>query len=485
MTLAPDPLLERIRQDPGAPALSARSATWTRAQLLEAVDALATALHSEGLASTRRIACLLDEDAPAVTLIHAARRLGVLHIPLSRRASVPELRAQLRAAGAHALLYDRANATTALETAADTVAAHRIEALLGGAPCAVLPPLRDTIDLDAPATVVFTSGTTGRPKGALLTHDNHRASAHAWASLLRPRPGDRWLLCVPLFHVAGLAIVTRATRWGAALEVHDRFDPGAVSEALERGVTHVSLVPAQLTELLAERGGLPVPARLRAILLGGGPTPVDLLRHAREAGYPVFTTYGMTETGSGVASGGGDRATLDDPTASRALPGVELRTAPDGEILVRGEMVFAGYLDDDEATARALPGDGWLHTGDHGELDGEGLLRVHARREDLIISGGENITPAEVEAVLQAHPGVAEAAVVGVPHERWGEVPWAYIVLADGADPEAAELASFCRERLARYKVPSAFIRLETLPRNDMGKIVRAELARLAGEVEA
>ncbi|MEX1295126.1 MAG: hypothetical protein AB1Z67_03035, partial [Candidatus Limnocylindrales bacterium] len=159
---------------------------------------------------------------------------------------------------------------------------------------------------------------------------------------------------------------------------------------------------------------------------------------------------------------------------------VELRAAPDGEILVRGEMVFAGYLGDEAATARALPGDGWLHTGDHGSLDEDGLLRVSARRDELIISGGENIAPAEVEAVLGAHPDVAEAAVVGVPDERWGAVPQAYIVPAAGADPDPLELERFCRERLAGYKVPVAFIRLDALPRNAMGKVARAELAAAA-----
>lgn len=478
MTLAPDPLLERIREDPGAVALRARSATWTRAQLLDAADGLAVALHGEGLGEASRIACLLDEDAPAVALIHATRRLGAVHIPLSRRASIPELRDQLVASGADALLYDKANLGKGREAAPEGVVAHRVEALLAGLACALPPTLRDRIDLGAPATIVFTSGTTGRPKGAVLTHDNHRASAHAWAGLLRPKPGDRWLLCVPLFHVAGLAIVTRATRWGAALDILERFEPATVSEYLGRGVTHLSLVAAQLEGLLVERRGRPVPSTLRAILLGGGPIPTDLLRRAREAGYPVLTTYGLTETGSGVVSGGGDAATLHDPTAGRALPGVELRIAPDGEILVRGEMVFRGYLGDESATARALPGDGWLHTGDFGRLDENGLLRVAARRDDLIISGGENIAPAEVEAVLEAHPGVAEAVVIGVPDARWGQVPRAIIVPVEGADPPDEALDRHCRERLAAFKVPTSFVRAASLPRNAMGKVSRAELTQ-------
>ncbi len=222
--------------------------------------------------------------------------------------------------------------------------------------------LRAEIDLDAAATIVFTSGTSGRPKGAVLTHGNHTASAHAWAGLFAPRPGDRWLACLPLFHVAGLAIVTRATRWGAGLDVLAAFDAEAVDEALDDGVSHLSLVPAQLEQLLAVRADRAAPSSLRGMLLGGGPIAADLLLRAREAGYPVLTTYGLTETGSGVASGGSDGATRADPLAGRALPGVEVRietggSAGDyGEILVRGGMVFAGYVGDPEATAETLRG---------------------------------------------------------------------------------------------------------------------------------
>ncbi len=200
-------------------------------------------------------------------------------------------------------------------------------------------------------------------------------------------------------------------------------------------MSHVSLVPLQLAELLEVRRGLALPRTLRALLLGGGPIPHDLLRQARDGGYPVLTTYGMTETGSGVVVGGAEQTTRRDPTAGRALPGVRLGIVPDGagdgggEILVRGEMVFAGYLDDPATTAETLR-DGWLHTGDIGTLDADGLLRVMDRRDDLIVSGGENITPAEVEAALAEHPAVVDVAVVGLPHERWGAVPVAAVVLS-------------------------------------------------------
>jgi O-succinylbenzoic acid--CoA ligase len=484
--LVPDPLLERVARGPDARALRARSAEWSRAQLLEAADGLAAALAAEGLGEGSRVACVLADDAPAVALVHATRRLGAVHVPLNRRAAPAELRYQLGVARADVLLADAPHAGLAREAAGQSVPMGRVEALLAGAPCAAPARLRTRVDLDALATIVFTSGTTGRPRGARLTHDNHRASAHAWAGLLRPVPGHRWLACLPLFHVAGLAIVTRVTRWGAALDLHDRFEAAAVSDALDDGVTHLSLVPTQLEDLLSFRSSRTAPATLQAVLLGGGPIPPRLLERARAAGYRVLTTYGMSETGSGIAAGGADAETLADPTAARPLPGVELRIesdgAPDGsgEILVRGGMVFAGYEGDHPATAAALR-DGWLHTGDIGTIDETGLLRVLDRREDLIISGGENVYPAEVEAVLVAHPAVLEAAVYGIPDERWGAVPEAAVVVSADA-PADEELLRYCRERLAGYKVPRRLTRLPELPRNTFGKIQRGQLRRQSAE---
>jgi O-succinylbenzoic acid--CoA ligase len=482
---APDPLLERVAHDPEALALHARSATWTRAQLLDAADGLARGLLAARVEQGSRVACLLADDAPAVALVHALRRLGAVHVPLDRRATAAERRYQLELVAADLLLADADHLAAAHSSAPAATPVEAVEALLAGAPCGPAAGLRDEVDLEAPATIVFTSGTTGRPKGAVLSHDNHRASAHAWAGLLRPGPGQRWLACLPLYHVAGLAMVTRTTRWGAPLQLLDSFDAGTVSAALDDGVTHLSLVPVQLERLLAVRERRPVPDTLVAILLGGGPLPLGSLTRARAAGYRVLTSYGLTETASGVASGGADAATVTDPAAGRALPGVELRVEPDGaadgsgEILVRGPMVFSGYLGDPAATAEALRG-GWLHTGDLGTLDG-GLLRIVDRRHDLIVSGGENVYPAEVEAVLAMHPAVVEAGVYGVPHERWGAVPAAAVVVA-GDGPDDAELDRHCREHLAGYKVPTRFVRVPGLPYDELGKLRRHLLRERVGE---
>jgi O-succinylbenzoic acid--CoA ligase len=340
------------------------------------------------------------------------------------------------------------------------------------------------VDLDAPAAIVFTSGTTARPRAVVLSHGNLTASADAWAAVLLPRPTDRWLACLPLFHVAGLAIIVRAARWGVPVEIVPRFRPDQVARRFAAGISHCSIVGSQLGPLIESVGG-PPPATLRALLVGGGPLPEALIVRARSAGFPVLTTYGMTETASGIAVGGADPTTRADVVALRPLPGVDVRIMdPDaagvGGILVRGPMVSARYLDDPASTA-VRSRDGWLETGDLGRVDGRGCLHVLDRRDDLIVSGGENVSPAEVEAALLEFPGVRDAAVVGQPDPVWGSVPVAAVVAAVGAALTDADLERHCRERLAGYKVPVRFHRFEELPRNATGKLVRREVRRALG----
>ena len=484
--LTPDWLAAWAMADPHALALEAASGTWTAGALDGAASAMAGRLAQLGLRPGAVVAALVEDDGPAVLLIHAARRVGAVLLPLNRRAAGPELMAQVRAATPGLLVHDEANGSRARELAAGTsVATAVVEGLLGGpggagARSGPLPG----VDLGAPATIVFTSGTTGRARGARLTHGNHAASADAWAAVLEPRPSDRWLACLPFFHVAGLAIVVRASRWRLPLAVLRHFETADVAAHIASGSSHLSLVPTQLEQLTAAWGGRPVPPTLRAILLGGAPIPLATLAHARAAGLPVLTTYGMTETSSGVAVGGAEVATLADPAALRPLPGAHVRVEdPDpadgvGQILVAGSMVFAGYLGDPAATAEQLA-DGWLRTGDLGSLDGDGLLRIADRREDLVISGGENVYPGEVEAVLRDHPAVVDAAVVGQADATWGSVPVAAVVVTPGASVGDAELERHCRARLAGYKVPVRFHRLLELPRNEAGKILRRELREL------
>lgn len=465
---------------------------WTVGDLEAATGRIASVLHAAGVGAREPVAALVGDGAPMVGLIHAVRRLGAVLVPLNRRGAAAELAYQIAAAGARLLVHDldRGRLASSVAAWASGLALHDVDRLLAGRGPADPGVLRDAVDLDEPATILFTSGTSGRPKGAILTHGAHLASADAWAGLLRPRASDRWLACLPLFHVAGLAIIVRASRWGVPLEVHPRFDPGAVVQALDDGVSHVSLVGPMLERVLDAAGDRPAPPTLRAVLVGGGPIVPTLVLRARRLGYPLLPTYGLTETASGVAALPTDAHAERCGTVGRPLPGVELRIdaagraarpGEVGEIVVRGPMVFAGYAGSPDDSARVLR-EGWLYTGDVGMLDASGDLTVLERRDDLIVSGGENIYPAEVEAALLAHPCVAAAVVVSRPDPRWGSVPVAAVVLRADRSVSDAALAAHCRDRLAAFKVPVAFHRLARLPDGPSPKVRRSVVRDLLRE---
>ncbi|MFQ5418172.1 MAG: AMP-binding protein, partial [Myxococcota bacterium] len=350
------------------------------------------------------------------------------------------------------------------------------------APSSAGPAAPAGSDLDSLLAVLFTSGTTGEAKGAGLTVANFTASALAAGARLGTHPRDRWLACMPLYHVGGLAMLVRGALFGNTILIHERFEETAVNRALDRdGITHVSLVATMLARLLEDRGDRPAPSQLRCVLLGGGPAPVAVVERARSLGFPIAATYGLTEATSQVATCP-PGASSDAP---HPLPSIEVRVTdaadrelPDGEagdLLVRGPTVMRGYVNRPEETARVLRG-GWLHTGDVGVRQPDGGLRVLERRSDLILSGGENIYPTEVENALLLHPAVVEAAVAGVPDDTWGQRAAAWVVLAPGASPADPELTAFCRERLAGYKIPLAFRRVTSLPRNAAGKLLRRQL---------
>jgi O-succinylbenzoic acid--CoA ligase len=313
--------------------------------------------------------------------------------------------------------------------------------------------LRRTFDPESVHSVIRTSGTTGAPKAVELSYANHLASAIASAGALGVEPGDRWLCPLPLHHVGGLNVLIRSVINRTTVVLHRRFDADRVRATLEAGeVTLASLVPTMLARLRA--AGLRETPGLRAIALGGGPVPAGLLDWARETGIPVMPVYGMTETCSQIVAG----------SPGRPLTGVELEIAADGEILVRGPMVARA----------AVAGDGWLHTGDLGRLDEDGRLHVLGRLKELIVTGGENVAPLEVEQVLLGHPAVADAGVAGLPDPEWGEAVTAFVVLREPADEQP--LRAWCRERLEPFKVPKAIHAVDRLPRNAGGKLLRDRL---------
>lgn len=296
------------------------------------------------------------------------------------------------------------------------------------------------------ALVMATSGSTGTPKGVVLTHDAMEASARATAMRLGVGDGDRWLACLPLAHIGGFSVITKAITTGTPLTVLPGFDAGAVEAAARAGATLVSLVATALQRIDA--------SLFRVIVLGGSRPPAD-----RPAN--CVTTYGMTETGSGVVYDG------------VPLDGVELRIAADGELLVRGPMLLRCYRDG----TTPVDTDGWLHTDDVGRLV-DGRLQVDGRRGDLIVTGGENVWPDAVERVLQAHPAIAEVAVAGVPDPEWGHRVVAWVVPSGDSPPSLADLRSLVAATMPAFMAPKELIVVSSIPRTALGKVVRSALSR-------
>jgi o-succinylbenzoate---CoA ligase len=393
-----------------------------RELLLRAVRA-AGALHGRGVTRGTPVALALEPGLPFVEALHGCLLLGAPAVPVDPRLSEREREAILRGVE-------------------ETVS----RPLRGDTGVFQLP---DPPERDQTALIIHTSGTTGRPQPVEITYGNIRANARGLAQAMELRGDERWLCPLPLSHVGGLMVVLRSTLMATTAVL------GPVESVSAPGITIASLVPTQLSRLL-EAGAAPGPA-LRRILLGGGSMPRALLSRARAAGFPVCPSYGLTQACSTV--------TVAEPgdleTAGRALPGVGVAVTNEGEIVVSG------------ATVNTL---GSLRTGDLGRLDEQGRLIVTGRKGDMIITGGENVSPAEIEAALAEHPDVVEAAVFARPHPLWGEAITALVVARPGTELPQAALRAHCLERLAGFKVPKAFELVTELPRTESGKVRRADL---------
>jgi o-succinylbenzoate---CoA ligase len=415
-----DWLTAAARARPDHEAVAADDGSLTYAQLDELASTRARALAAAGVTAGERVRVTHPPGLAFAELLHALPRIG-------------------------AVVEPGPPSTPPVPGAAP---------LPRGGPAA---PLRAGFEPDAIHTAISTSGTSGAPKVVELTYANHLASALASADGLGVEPGDRWLCPLPLHHVGGLNVLIRSAINQTTVVLHERFDAERVRATLEAGeVTLASLVPTMLARLRA--AGLREAPGVRAIALGGGPMPHELLEWAGETGIPVVPVYGMTETCSQVVAG----------SPGRALAGVRLEIADDGEILVRGPMVAPS----------AIASDGWLHTGDLGRLDEDGRLQVLGRLKELIVTGGENVAPLEVEQALLAHRAVTDAGVAGLEDPEWGEAVTAFVVLGEPA--EADELRAWCRERLEPHKVPKTIHAVDRLPRNAGGKLLRGRLAELA-----
>jgi fatty-acyl-CoA synthase len=353
-------------------------------------------------------------------------------------------------------------------------------------------PVRESVDVDGDDVMrlMYTSGTTSRPKGVMITYANLYWKSIGQVVELEMTHADRGLACGPLYHVGALDMTTTNMLYvGGSTHILRKFDPHALIDAIEqRAVTTFWLAPAMVNMLMASGAaeGRDV-SSVRQILDGGEKMPLPLITRVLETfpGVWFSDAYGLTETVSGDTYLDKGKMLSKLGSVGKPIPHTQVRVVgtddeplppgETGEIVIRGPKVCKGYWHDEEATARAMRG-GWFHTGDLGYLDEDGFLFIVDRLKDMIISGGENIASLEVERAIYEHPDVQEAAVVGSPDERWNEVPVAYVVLRDGATPDAQALDAFCRERLAKYKTPKGFRFLDALPRNPSGKVLKREL---------
>lgn len=449
------------------------------AELHGRVDRVAVGLQVRGVRPHDRVALLAWNAPEVVELAHATIRIGATLVPLNARLTVEELAFQLRDADISLLVCDCALESTATEAARAAGVGPPVTFPLGSEGTLGTYNRRTAND---PLCIMYTSGTTGTPKGVVLTYGNIFASAAASAFNLGVLPGDRWLACLPLFHIGGLSIVFRSVLYGTGVVLHHAFDEHELARSLRtQRVTHVSVVATMLQRLL-DVDPEPCPPGLRVVLVGGGPVPPALLERASRLGYPVVQTYGLTETASQVATLAPADARSRIGSAGKPLVTTQLRIdAPPGEpgeILVAGPVVTPGYFRRPEATHAAIR-EGWLHTGDIGRLDDDGYLYMLDRRDDLIVTGGENVYPAEVEAALLRHPSIREAAVVGLSDERWGQIVAAALVGDRTSSPE--QLRAFLLQHLAAYKVPTRIEWFDTLPTTASGKVQRRMVRQQLG----
>jgi o-succinylbenzoate---CoA ligase len=439
-------LAQRAQSCPERTALVTEASSVTYAELEAEATWIARRLAAYGVRREGTAALTMHPRREEVVLLHALMKLGATALPLSPLLTDTERVAVLSAERPAVDLNDAAELT---QTEADL-------------------PLLGEHDMEDVCCRILTSGTSGEPRPVSLTYGNFLFSAVGSAFNIGVDPDDRWLCCLPLSHVAGLSIILRSAIYGTTTVLLDGFDTEQVASTLVNGdISVLSLVPTQLIRLLEADADL---SRPRAILLGGGPVPAGGLQEAIDRGATVVQTYGMTETCSQVTTLGPSDAARKVGSAGRPLLTTHLRIA-DGEILVQGPTVSRDSLDSD----------GWLHTGDMGHIDEEGFLYVTGRHSELIITGGENVMPAEVESVLLAHPAVADAAVVGRPDPEWQEAVCALVVLAEDRETTEEELRTHCTAALVPFKVPKRIDFVSSLPRTSSGKLQRGDLVEQAG----
>jgi fatty-acyl-CoA synthase len=498
---------DRARLTPARRALTFEGSTWTFRELMGRVSRTAGMLRDGGVRHGDRVGYLGLNHPSFFELLFATARLGAIFVPLNFRLTGPELSFVIGDAGVHTLACDDAHRAVIDGVRAELPCRRYLavegegagegwESLAAAASAAVPHGGGELIDPDEVALIMYTSGTTGRPKGAMLTHGNLWWNNIAAILLTDVLEDDVSLVCAPLFHIGGLNVTTlQALMKGAEIVLHRSFDPGLfLSDVARYGVTTVFAVPAMLLFVSQHPSfGEADLTTLRSIVCGGAPVPEALIKLYNGRGVQINQGYGLTETSPCATFLTPEFALAKLGSAGRPpmLVSIKLIDADGavvdepmvrGELCVRGPNVMRGYWNRPSETAEAIDPDGWFHTGDVAYADEDGFYYIADRIKDMVITGGENVYPAEVENVLHDHPAVLDVAVVGLPDERWGEAVVAVVVPAAGGSVSLEELRSFAGERLARYKLPSRLELVEAIPRNPAGKILKFELReRFAG----
>lgn len=479
---------------PGATALrfEGRSTTW--AELEHRVAGLAGALHRRGVAAGDRVMILMLNRPEFVETCLAATMLGAIAVPVNFRLTPPELAYLVDNCGAGVVITEPMLAPVA--AAVREITPTLSEVIVAGAGYEELiaedgdPAPRVDVSNDSPALIMYTSGTTGHPKGAVLTHAN--LAGQALSAIYTNAPDisrDVGFIGVPLFHIAGIGSMLPAMTMGTPTVIHPLggFDPGELLDVLAaEKVTGIFLVPAQWQAVCAEQQARPRPLSLRTLSWGAAPASDTLLRQMAETfpGARILAAFGQTEMSPVTCMLLGEDAIRKLGSVGRVIPTVAARIVDEnnndvpvgqvGEIVYRAPTLMAGYWNNPTATAEAFAG-GWFHSGDLVRSDSEGYIWVVDRKKDMIISGGENVYCAEVENALASHPAIVEVAVIGRPHEKWGEIPVAVAVVGS-MGLRLEDLGEFLDERLARYKHPKALEIVEALPRNPAGKVLKNQL---------
>ena len=483
--------------------LGDRTVTWS--ELYDRASRVAAGLAAAGVGNQDRIAFLDKNSIEHFEVFYGAALANAVCVDVNWRLAPPEVEFIVNDAEAKVFVVGP-DFVPILDAIADRLTKASTILVIGGhekfQDYEEWVGRHEPIDPHSPSSSddvafqLYSSGTTGRPKGVMLSNNNFFALLPLAQDMWEFTPDSVSLVAMPLFHIGGGGWATAGQYVGMKSVIMRDLDPSALVHLIpEQGITHAFAVPAVLQFMLMVPGADEADfSTLKVVVYGASPISEEVLaRSVALLGCKFWQAYGLTETTGAIVNLAPEDHALDGPhrhrlrSCGKAGPGVELRIVePDsgtdaatgevGEILIRGGQVMKGYWHNDEATREAIDEDGWFRSGDVGYLDEDGYLYIHDRVKDMIVSGGENVYPAEVENALMAHPAIADVAVIGVPHEKWGETAKAIVVRAEGTDPSPEEIITFARERLAKYKCPTSVDFIDALPRNPSGKVLKKDL---------